>query len=228
MSETSTTTKSACPIDHRSRSGFLSSFSRQDTLSDSNSNAQGCTSDAVDKSSPQTPTSSQQTPLDNQRVVSSIPRSSQTPSDYWVYPSEQQFFNALKRKNHDPNEADMRPVVHIHNAVNERAWGEILKWERLHEGSSKCPVKLKSFRGRPGDLSFKARMYGLLGYTYPFDRHDWVIDRCGKEVRYIIDFYSGKPDSKNPHSVSFYIDARPALTLEGVVDRIRMTFASWN
>ena len=63
-------------------------------------------------------------------------------------------------------------------------------------------------------------------YTYPFDRHDWIIDRCGKEVRYIIDFYSGKPDSKNPHSVSFYIDARPALTLEGVVDRIRMIFAS--
>jgi hypothetical protein len=23
----------------------------------------------------------------------------------------------------------------------------------------------------------------------PFDRHDWVVDRCGQEVRYVIDFY---------------------------------------
>ena len=165
--ETSTPTKSACPIDHRSRSGIFSPFSRQNTSSDSNLNTQGCTSDALDKSSPQTqtqtPTSSQKIPLDNQREVSSIPRPSQAPSDYWVYPSEQQFFNALKRKSHEASETDMRSVVHIHNAVNERAWSEVLKWERLHEGTNKCIVKLKSFRGRPGDLSFKARMYGLLG-----------------------------------------------------------------
>jgi len=163
MTETSTPTKSACPIDHRSRSGFFSSFSRQNTSSDSNLNAQGCTSDTLDKSSTQTPTSSQRISLDNQRDVSSIPRWSSTPSDYWVYPSEQQFFNALKRKNHEASETDMRSVVHIHNAVNERAWSEVLKWERLHESTNKCAVKLKSFRGRPEDLSFKARMYGLLG-----------------------------------------------------------------
>ena len=24
----------------------------------------------------------------------------------------------------------------------------------------------------------------------PFDRHDWVVDRCGKEVKYTIDYYS--------------------------------------
>jgi hypothetical protein len=29
----------------------------------------------------------------------------------------------------------------------------------------------------------------LLGGPEPFDRHDWVIDRCGQEVRYVIDFY---------------------------------------
>ena len=23
----------------------------------------------------------------------------------------------------------------------------------------------------------------------PFDRHDWWVDRCGKEVRYTIDYY---------------------------------------
>lgn len=35
------------------------------------------------------------------------------------------FFEAMKRKGHDPQAADMRTVVPIHNAVNERAWAEI-------------------------------------------------------------------------------------------------------
>jgi len=26
-------------------------------------------------------------------------------------------------------------------------------------------------------------------YPEPFDRHDWIVDRCGKEVRYVIDYY---------------------------------------
>lgn len=29
----------------------------------------------------------------------------------------------------------------------------------------------------------------MLGGPAPFDRHDWIVDRCGKEVRYVIDFY---------------------------------------
>ncbi len=28
-----------------------------------------------------------------------------------------------------------------------------------------------------------------MGGPLPFDRHDWTVDRCGKEVRYVIDFY---------------------------------------
>ena len=36
-------------------------------------------------------------------------------------------------------------------------------------------------------------------YTPPFDRHDWVVDRCGTEVRYIIDFYTGKTDPTGEH-----------------------------
>ncbi len=28
-------------------------------------------------------------------------------------------------------------------------------------------------------------------YELPFDRHDWIVERCGKEVRYIIDYYDG-------------------------------------
>ena len=50
----------------------------------------------------------------------------------WVYPSHQQFYNAMKRKGWDPHEEDMPTVVAIHNAVNERCWHEVLKWESLH------------------------------------------------------------------------------------------------
>ena len=39
------------------------------------------------------------------------------------------------------------------------------------------------FVGRPQDYSPKARLLNLLGYKLPFDRHDWVVDRCGREAR---------------------------------------------
>ncbi len=31
----------------------------------------------------------------------------------------------------------------------------------------------------------------IIRYELPFDRHDWIVDRCGKDVRYIIDYYDG-------------------------------------
>ena len=73
--------------------------------------------------------SSSDAPLSNQRVVSSIPRL-QDDAGHWVYPSQAQFFKALQRKEHDPSAGDMSTVVPIHNAVNERAWRDILSWER--------------------------------------------------------------------------------------------------
>jgi cytochrome c heme-lyase len=41
------------------------------------------------------------------------------------------FFEAMRRKGKlgDAKAADMRMVVPIHNAVNERAWAEIRAWE---------------------------------------------------------------------------------------------------
>jgi cytochrome c heme-lyase len=39
------------------------------------------------------------------------------------------------------------------------------------------------FVGRPQDYSPKARLLNLLGYKLPFDRHDWVVDRCGVQAR---------------------------------------------
>lgn len=60
----------------------------------------------------------------------------------------------------------------------------------------------------------KARINTILGYMSPFDRHDWVIDRCGTRVDYVIDFYAGRADGKA--GPSFYLDVRPKFnTWEG-------------
>lgn len=58
-------------------------------------------------------------------------------SGNWVYPSEKMFFDAMKRKGYDARVADMKTVVPIHNAVNERAWKEIQAWEAPYLEDSK-------------------------------------------------------------------------------------------
>lgn len=50
--------------------------------------------------------------------------------------------------------------------------------------------KLKSFGGKATEFSPRARMRSWMGYELPFDRHDWIVDRCGKDVWYIIDYYA--------------------------------------
>ena len=82
-----------------------------------------------------------------------------------MYPSQAQFYAAMARKNHNPQEVDMKVVVPIHNAVNERAWMEIMKWE-AGQGGERCGgVKLVSFKGRPNDRTPRAWFYSLLGYV---------------------------------------------------------------
>ena len=132
------------------------------------------------------------------------------------------FFKAMARKNHSPHAADMATIVPIHNAVNERAWQSILEWEK-GQGSEKCGgPKLVSFAGDSKALTPKARWNGWMGYQRPFDRHDWVVDRCGKRVEYVIDFYKGKEDGGR--GLGFYLDVRPKVqSWEGV--RIRVARA---
>ncbi|OQD73932.1 hypothetical protein PENDEC_c013G03987 [Penicillium decumbens] len=164
-------------------------------------------------------------------------------SGNWIYPSEKQFFEALMRKGNTPESASsaselatsVASIIPIHNAVNERAWRQILDWEKnapaSDPGSAKCGgPKLYSFRGLgvdPQFLSPRARINGWLGYQRPFDRHDWVVERCGGErVEYVIDFYQGKTGGNGnpggltgnagPGKLSFYLDVRPKLnTYEG-------------
>lgn len=165
--------------------------------------------------------------LSTVRAVSSIPKGDFNPAhqiasvDLWVYPSEQQYFNAMKRKGYNPTENDVPVILAIHNLVNEQGWSKIREWEALRGYSA---PKLKQFSGRPKDISPKAFLRSLIGYKLPFDRHDWVVDRGdGQEVRYVIDFYEGRRETAQAVPVSIYLDVRPALdSFTAVFDRIHV------
>lgn len=139
-------------------------------------------------------------------------------SGNWIYPSQEMFFNAMQRKGHSANPSDMQNVVPIHNAVNERAWNQIKDWEKGWGGERCGGPRLVSFAGDSKALTPKARWKSLMGYTEPFDRHDWVIDRCGTKVEYVIDFYKGREIPGKPGGpLSFFLDVRPKLnTWEGI------------
>lgn len=65
-------------------------------------------------------------------------------------------------------------------------------------------------------------------YAAPFDRHDWVVDRCGTRIRYIIDFYTGHSVGSK-EDISFYIDVRPALdNWEGIKMRLHRLWGPWS
>jgi cytochrome c heme-lyase len=138
---------------------------------------------------------------------------------------------ALKRKGKgdDVTEDDMDAVVHAHNSMNEITWQEVRTWELLHKEECGQPTLLR-FLGRPDDLSPLARIRSWFGGPLPFDRHDWYVDRCGKEVRYVIDFYFDEDKAGSPDA--FETIVRPALdSPEAAIDRVKMsiytTFAEY-
>jgi cytochrome c heme-lyase len=65
-----------------------------------------------------------------------------------------------------------------------------------------------------------------MGYELPFDRHDWIVDRCGKDVRYIIDYYDGgEVDSRYQFAI---LDVRPAMdSVDNVWDRMKVAYMRW-
>lgn len=180
----------------------------------------------------QLPAPGQEVPLSTDRVKSGIPKGG-TESDTWAYPSPQMFWNALVRKgkSEGSNEKDMDTVVAIHNNMNENTWRQVMAWEELHPTLEPGrEPKLLRFQGKPHDLSPKARLKLLFGHPAPFDRHDWVVDRGGKEVRYVIDYYHDEsqvnsdktPKLTDLHSMkSIHVDVRPALdSVDSVCDRV--------
>lgn len=139
-----------------------------------------------------------------EREDSSIPRTST--ASKWSYPSERMFYNALRRKGHEPEAPDIPPMLAIHNFLNEAVWREICDWEALND--PECVLSLERFWGRFGDWTPRSWFFcKVRGAPEPFDRHDWMVRRCdGKAMRYIIDYYP----SGEGHSV-FNCDIRPAL-----------------
>ncbi|KAH9137202.1 hypothetical protein AeRB84_017938 [Aphanomyces euteiches] len=224
-----TANASGCPVDHSCKANDMGGCPvDHTTLTKSGLNALNLMEPADQRADPQ-----QKVPLSTHRVASTIPMGSYVPAhqnegqDTWKYPSEQQYFNAMKRKGWDPQERDMKVIVGIHNTINEKGWAEVVEYERtLHpeayEGNAM--PKLVRFMGRPKDLTPKARLLNTFGMAnLPFDRHDWIVDRNGTEVRYVIDFYTGQPTPGKP--ISVYLDVRPALDNVGnAVDRLRMQF----
>lgn len=212
-------TPDACPVDHNSRESWLRNVQVTAVVPEAIEKP-GCTSDALD--STQTTTSKVDLPVE--REISSIPRTSHKAN--WIYPSQKQFFDAMERKNWSPEKQDMQTVVPIHNAVNERVWGQILTWEKTNYAKAveQCGgISLTSFKGDSKKLTPRAWFRStLLGYQKPFDRHDWVVDRCGVKVEYVIDFYAGN-DAKA--GASFFLDVRPKLNhWQGIKLRIGKAF----
>ncbi|KAE8148836.1 cytochrome c/c1 heme lyase-domain-containing protein [Aspergillus avenaceus] len=98
-------------------------------------------------------------------------------------------------------------------------------------GTQQSQPRLLRFKGRPQELTPKAQILQALGWLYPakfgtnppFDRHDWFVMRqtpAGpKEVRYVIDYYSGPPEPTG--EPVFYLDIRPAIdTPSAAVERM--------
>ncbi|XP_051693789.1 holocytochrome c-type synthase isoform X2 [Oryctolagus cuniculus] len=177
----------------------------------------------------QTPAPDQPFALSTAREESSIPRAGSEKK--WVYPSEQMFWNAMLRKgwkwkDEDISQRDMHNIIRIHNQNNEQAWKEILKWEVLHAAECPCGPSLIRFGGKAKEYSPRARIRSWMGYELPFDRHDWIIDRCGTEVRYVIDYYDGGEVNKDYQFT--ILDVRPALdSFSAVWDRMKVAWWRW-
>ncbi|KAI0982085.1 hypothetical protein GJ496_004190 [Pomphorhynchus laevis] len=194
-------------------------------------------------------------PLSKDRVISSIPRSDNDENcdnkfSNWVYPSEHMFYNAMRRKGWKFRESScdkldqpdtdaendvpvldkktMESIILLHNINNERTWLEIKNWEAWR---GCMEPKLKRFHGSPDKLSPRARFRKFLGYSVPFDRHDWYVDACGKEaVRYVIDYYESTNVCSNTNKPEDYcsseIDARPAVDrFSSLLLRLSVAFA---
>jgi cytochrome c heme-lyase len=161
----------------------------------------------------------------------------------WEYPSPQQFYNALVRKGWETPEEHVEMMVMVHNFLNERAWQEVLDWEKDMGVQSK-DISLARFQGKPGSLSPKARMFSWMAMVVPskfsqeapFDRHDWVVRRRnpsspnekGQEVRYVIDYYSAPDDDPENDEPVFHLDVRPALdSVEATLARLKRGWRDW-
>jgi cytochrome c heme-lyase len=239
-----------CPVTGKeSKKAILASAANASTSANNNKkkdkgpiyNVYGQVIDPANKMPPpnQEPTPGQTIPLSKERVQSTIPKGGTDTT--WLYPSPQMFWNSLHRKGKADGvvETDVNTVILIHNEMNERTWKQLLSWESLHTSEHQPgEPALRHFMGNPYKLSPKARMKSWVGCGFPFDRHDWYVDRGGKERHYIIDYYfnsngeavaspteTSTPsfDKEAKMTRQIYVDVRPAIEdFTSLIDRLRL------
>lgn len=240
-----TAAPSKCPVDHSQRSSWFS-WSKP-SGPDANNNKLNPLNMMPDLSSQRAPGQSVDLPL--QRTMSTIPKGKEEGQGVWEYPSPQQMYNAMLRKGGGeiPEDA-VESMVDVHNFLNEGAWAEICDWEKKYSDKTDVEPRLMKFQGRPNDLSPRAQMIQVLGKVFPatfgsaapFDRHDWTVlravvpaetetDTVWKEVRYVIDYYSGDDEGEAGETPTFVLDVRPAVDSAGAVyDRVaRWSSDTW-
>ncbi|OAF68326.1 hypothetical protein A3Q56_03929, partial [Intoshia linei] len=105
----------------------------------------------------QQPSPDQPFKLSKKRQISTIMKNDKS---RWIYPSEQMFWNAMRRKGWKWSKdfiksQDMTSIVNIHNINNEKAWNDILKWEYLTHFDCK-KLQLIKFGGRAKDFTARA------------------------------------------------------------------------
>lgn len=168
MAESSSASTSGCPVQHDKspkESCPVKNLSPKTTPGNDDETS-GYNARANDLVFGQQRQKDQSVMLSTERSISTIPKGEYTPhhqpeqTEKWVYPSEQQYFNAMKRKGWNPQEADVPVILAIHNAVNEKGWTQIKQWEALRGCMN---PKLVSFMGRPQEMSPKARILNLIG-----------------------------------------------------------------
>jgi cytochrome c heme-lyase len=175
-----------CPVDHASSSKSSSTTPAQCPVQPETLDPRNHLPILTQSRAP-----SQTMDLPTDRSTSSIPRDT---TENWEYPSPQQFYNALVRKGWETPENEIETMVHIHNFLNEKAWEEVQKWEAqvnkcvyLLTLLKRClsltyvtpdrdeKLQLVRFKGRPGELSPKARFWLFAGWLLP-ERFKWVHD----------------------------------------------------
>lgn len=155
-------------------------------------------------------------------VVPAAGRGNSDDGSSWINPSANQLLNACKRKNKPMEDKDKNAVALIHGEVIEKTWEAVLAYERLHYHQCKCP-KLLSFEGLSEKPSLKAKLLNKMGYALPWDRHDWIVDRCGTQIRYIIDYHHGFAQSQ-----PYIIDCRPDLKrFSNMMDRFTIQYRTF-
>ncbi|KAJ7812756.1 cytochrome c heme lyase [Mycena olivaceomarginata] len=180
----------------------------------------GQTSSAMGPTNSAPPRASGSCPVDHKAAAAPLPpKLAECPVDHQALSARNQMPHLSQEA--APEQAQALPTSRTVSSIPRDPES---KWEypSPQQGDD---IQLARFKGRPGEMSPKARIWMFAGWLMPsrfnteppFDRHDWVVRRpkTGEEVRYVIDYYSAPPERDG--SPVFSLDVRPALDSFGSV-----------